>query len=392
LACVIIRCVVSRTSFSRILTLSFVLLCSQPSTSQQVPLRLLPDPAQDPQMVYQDHLQVTEILLQVTVTDEKGEPVLGLSREDFLVEESQRPMEITGVSYHAYLGSGVPAEEPTSVGARPEVVPLAAPAPPAKRRFIFLFHDLIFLSDRATLGLMSQRMRAGRGIRRWLQDEMQPGDEVAVATYSSRLRLILDFSSDKSLIADAVDHVLARRAREVETPLDNGADASLARFLPSGNQLRDATTNIKRALQVLARAAGRTEGRKHLVFLTIGTDIAGSERGLLDKRFTPGFAESLNNHQVIVYPIDLTPPGVEHALVWNLVDLAEDTGGRYTAHVEDFHKPLRTISRSLTGFYEVAYHTAIPIETSGYRTLKVETRFPGHRVSAKRGYFFGLED
>ena len=60
-----------------------------------------------------EELEVSEVLLDVLVTDKTGQVILGLGRDDFVVTEEGEPVEITGLTFYSsyeLLGSKEPLE------------------------------------------------------------------------------------------------------------------------------------------------------------------------------------------------------------------------------------------------------------------------------------------
>ena len=58
-------------------------------------------------------------------------------------------------------------------------------------------------------------MDNARWLKRWIEDELQPNDQVAVFAYQARLKVYLDFSRDRDEILTAVD-AAARGKKDVE--------------------------------------------------------------------------------------------------------------------------------------------------------------------------------
>lgn len=332
--------------------------------------------ATDPLPLLGQKVSGTEVLLEVVVQDRSGKPVEGLEKEDFEVFLEGQPQEIESTRYLPW-------------GPEPELTkgpPGIASSKARHRYFILLFHDLIFqdlifLEDKSLLGLLNQRMRAARGIRRWVNKELQEGDMVAIASYDSRLHLYLDFTEDENLVVEALERVLGRLAEE---PL-SADEPRIGAYLPSGRELLERTSSLQDALGVLATAAGHTPARKHLLLFTVGTDLVGNQsRDLFGEPWQQAALKVIQHNEVIVYPLDLTPRGAEHPLLGGLLDLAETTGGTCFTQFTDFHKPLRSISEGLAGYYLIAFSTNIVRKKGEAVDLNVRSRHHGHQASYRR--------
>lgn len=68
---------------------------------------------------FRDLIEVSEVLVDVIATDAEGEVVLGLGKDDFVIEEDGEAVEITGASFYATRYAGdVPGAMPATGGRR----------------------------------------------------------------------------------------------------------------------------------------------------------------------------------------------------------------------------------------------------------------------------------
>jgi VWFA-related protein len=231
-----------------------------------------------------------------------GEPVRGLTAEDFQVSEGRRRLAVVGFDAHDLDAApdGPPAE-PVPAGAR--------------RHFLFLF-DLAFSEPK---GVVRAR-EAARG----LLDELHPSDFAGVATYSPSqgARLVLGFTPDRAQAAAALDSLgllpelvdrspeplrlvfsktTADAASGLGSPVGVGGIAA-GRALPGigdgeegpnlvqeellatleahtvisqGADLsarRQAVSSFSDSIAALARAVAAVDGRKHVIYLSEGYD------------------------------------------------------------------------------------------------------------------------
>lgn len=166
-----------------------------------VPAAAAPAPAGE-QFAEEISVVVVEIPVQVLL---KGEPVTGLTREDFELYEGGERREITGFEV-LDLSPGTREEPATAPPRAPEAAP-----PPARRHFLILF-DFNF-SQRQYL------VRALRGVRSMVETQLHPSDRVAVGLYSGGggTRLITGFTDDRrevELALDVVDAILDADRKE----------------------------------------------------------------------------------------------------------------------------------------------------------------------------------
>ncbi len=352
-----------------------------------VVLALLTVPAaaqEEPAAEFEGLVEVTEVLLDVLVTDRSGATVTGLGKDDFIVEENGEPVDLTGVSFYT-----------TRYG--PDGRPLAGDGEvPSSRYFIFFFHDQSRLGSIGSR-LIRQQLEASRKSQRWVEEEMLPSDWVAVASYDVKLKVHLDFTQDRTRIVEALEN--AARNRDPEKNVGRGGRRlpesgapSLLRHLPEGKELRAKTKRIYDGVRLLADASAYIVGRKNLLMFTIGFGelfVGASPVAIGDSRYYPPMEQALNDANVAVYTIDLTPPESDHLQESFMSQLATDTGGAYYGTFVSFITPLKEIAEENVGYYVLSYQSEHPASESGYQEVKVKARDGSVQVRARKGYLYG---
>jgi len=153
-------------------------------------------------------LKVTsnEVLVDVRVTDRKGEPVTDLKQSDFRVYEDGvlqkiNSFELENIQKLAQEagGNGKPAE--INLGALPKTMPQDTYKRLVQNhRLIVLFFDLTSMQ-------IPDLLRALEAAQNFLRSEMTPADLVAVVTYSSELRVVQDFTNDRDALTKAIKSI-----------------------------------------------------------------------------------------------------------------------------------------------------------------------------------------
>ncbi len=321
-------------------------------------------------------VEVSEVLLDVLATDAEGEVVLGLGRDDFIVEENGQAVDLTGVSYYTTRYEEAAEEAPSS------------------RYFIFFFHTQWHLSSFGS-DLMRQQLRAGLESRRWLEEEMLPSDWVAVVSYGSKLRVYQDFTQDREALELAFKAAAAGKKPSSAVRLSRrspgATELSIMRRLPTGRELKEKVENVYQALGQVAEACGPIVGRKNLLLFTVGfgnqVRFGDAEA---DPRYYPRLETVLNDHNVAVYPIDTSPAGRGTRQTDFLTRLAEDTGRAYHEDFVGFIRPLRDIGGESYAYYVLSYQSEHPAGEIGYQRIEVKARDESILVRARKGYRYGL--
>ncbi|HSL83894.1 MAG TPA: VWA domain-containing protein [Thermoanaerobaculia bacterium] len=372
-----------------ILTLA-LLVAATPATlgAQESTLAQEPTEAQPPRGEFGEELEVTEVLLDVLVTDRQGNVIIGLGPDDFVVEEDGRPVDVTGVSFYSNRRLAGPA--PADLEGRLDIETL-----PEDRYFILLFEDQRQKAADTGVDVVRQQLDAARFAKQWVERELLPNDWVAVASYDFKLKLQTDFTRDEKTLVKAIDAAMKGRDTGSTWPSRTREAAasgapSLAAGLPAGDELRKASLRIYDAIGLLADAAGEIRGRKNLLLFTTGFgQINNVGQYLQDPRYYPPMMQALNDNNVAAYTIDLTPNNVDHVMSDAMNQLAEETGGEYYFNFTNFLTPLTRIAEENNGYYLLAYQSRHPRGESGYQKVLVRTENPQFRVKAREGYVYG---
>jgi VWFA-related protein len=302
-----------------------------------------------------------------------------------VVEEEGERREITSVIYY---------------GGLPEL--RAAGAEGAERRtdryFILLFHDQ---AQAAAPALMAAQLDAGRWTKKWIEEGLEPNDQVAVLGYDVRLKVYEDFTRDRGRVLAAIDQAAIGRKEPDRWRQDEAREAtvdspSLLVNLASGKTLSRQTRKLEEALAVIGQAAEGIVGRKNLVLFSVGFgDIDDFGLYTPDPRYYPNMEQSLNSGNVAVYAVDMlgaarSSPS-QRVLNDSLSSIATDTGGHYYSMFTNVATPLREVTNDNLGYYLISYRSDFETGTTGYREVKVEAVEGRFKVRAREGYRYGVD-
>ena len=147
-----------------------------------------------------DVVRITTNLVQVdaVITDKSGKPVTDLKPEELQLFENNRSQKITHFSYIA-----VDATPPSKLTVRDDKIPSVPPdrlRPEDVRRTIALVVDDLGLSFSSTHFVR-------RALKQFVDQQMQPGDLVAIIRTSGGIGALQQFTSDKRRLYAAIDHI-----------------------------------------------------------------------------------------------------------------------------------------------------------------------------------------
>jgi VWFA-related protein len=342
------------------------------------------EPAAPPPQRLDGKIEVRDVLLDALVADARGNVVVGLAKNDFVVSENGRPVELTGVTFY---GNRQRVQGSAALARRG----LAVDHVPEDRYFILFFTDQRGSIDMFPV-LLHQQFEAGARAKQWVEREVLPNDWVAVTGFDGKLKIYQDFTHDHAALTAAIDDAV--KGKDVENdwpsrPPKAGGAPSLLAGLPRGNELRERTAGFYDGIQVLARAAGNVPARKNLVLFIPGfARISPPPYSIYDPHLRPYLltVQALNDNHVAAYPVDLWPvPLVD----LGMNQLATETGGRFVYQFNNFLTVLEQISQENSGYYLLSYRSEHPAGSSGFQPVEVTTTNPELRVKVRTGYDWG---
>ncbi len=371
-------------------------------------------------------LTVTLKLVQVYVTDKKGNPVLDLKKEDFIIHDNGKMKPITEFEIHILA---LPSIEEKI---QPEIIPetkLPAPRELMSRKFFLLF-DFAYNNARGIL-------KAKKAALHFIDTQLQPSDEVGLLSYSAIKSLTLHeyLTTDHTKVRKVAESFGLRdirgRAENLEELYwrditgDNPLDASKRggvyqkgpeRLWLTSEELspefkrfqakQDSTvhaTHFVQKMEDFAKALRYIPGYKHIILFSSGVPYSlmygihqtrhrwDTGNKLLQLRYEDMLKELAASNST-VYILDTEDMGTMIAVNsrlrggFTLQTLASSTGGKYFGDINSFEEHLEKI-QNLTGCYYVLGYYIDEKWDGKYHKLKVKVNRPGCEVHAQKGYF-----
>jgi VWFA-related protein len=319
-------------------------------------------------------VDVNLVLLDAVVTDARGNQILGLGKDDFIVKENGVPQNIESVDYFTTrkLLNG------------PEN------AAPFKVERVHDERYLIIFFDKPLAAAAQNPTRIARyELGRYLDDHLHPEDRIAVVGHDVRLKVYCDFTNDRKTIQHALDEA-TMFGRGLTSASDAPASgASILRNIDLG-EMMDHTGTQYEALEVLGDAVRPIRARKDLILFSAGIvapdETINGDMIVNTSRYYEPAVQSLNRANVTVYAINLLNADADapEYVHQNLGRLANDTNGDYYRFHASFAAPLKQIEKRTVGYYMISYHPQQP--KRGYQPVEVSLKNPEFRVHARAGY------
>jgi VWFA-related protein len=348
----------------------------------------------------QHEVTVALKLIQVYVTDKKGNPISDLRQDEFVLYYNKDEKTITEFEQHTLSLKGSAGPAPA---AEPAVTAVEPRAPLLNRKFFMLF-DLVFTRDK---GFRIARSAA----LNFLESSLIPTDEASVLLFNGGRNLEVRKlpTRDHTAVRDAVESLtiadlLDRHFDESETvgpQILSGQDtpfSAMSRPSSSGgpSEIRILAGNFIWALKSFAQALRSQPGQKHVILYSKGiasATIGRGQGGGTYSELSRGYAamcKELAAAGVSVFPVNTADPDAFKMTFGTgettLRETAASTGGRYLGFAVNTEKLMETLN-NITGMYYVLGYPISQNWDGKFHTVRVKVTRPDCEVHAQPGYF-----
>jgi VWFA-related protein len=378
---------------------------------------------------YTERVEVTVANVDVVVTDADGNPVRGLTKDDFELFESGKKQAITNFTAIDVAPRETPSENPSGAD---EVA-----RPPARQpRLIILFVDIGEIEP-------SRRVKFFDAVRSFLDGAFRDGDVVAVLAWNHRVRVVLaptsdrrtldtvievlgaPFGSKESAIADRLAELHVNQAEHdaalsLQLGLGGLSDAKAERDFQEFITSEERCAAIKRKareLRNMLASFSRVELQKVLVFASDDMSL-GPSYGIDPREYRPPtcyttsdldlLASTANAYGITIHAFH--PPGARDSVKGpdrggalpsandpaplasgylrafdeegGLLLLARRTGGLSGAGPAVSAKLLERAARELDVYYSLGYRVTSPGDDKA-RKISVTTKNRNHRIRVR---------
>ena len=306
---------------------------------------------------YVFHTNSREVLTDVTVTDNHGNPVRGLSRSAFHILDNNRPEQLESFEEH----DGIPAAVATT-NTGPNVFSNAYLLhPPASINVILL--------DTTTIDIVDQ-MFLNQELTRFVK-ALPANESLAIYQRAADGILVLqNFTSDHALLLAAIHRAIPRlRQPGFWYPSDRDTLGQIAVFLD------------------------QIPGRKNVLWFSGGSNVylRPDPTSLESYESLRETYDQLETERIALYPIDARGLTVEirrgmqqqHML---MADMAEATGGQAWYNNNGLAQIASRVVDTDSHFYTLTYRPDDLHGNNKWHKVKIKVDGPYH-LSYRRGYF-----
>ena len=401
--------------------------------------------AQMEKLVETIEVRVTNV--DVVVTDRQGNPVSGLTRNDFEIYEDGKKQVLTNFYEVRPKSVNVPVTAESQANTDVVLAEAVDEIPRELRQ-----RRIVFFIDNYSLHPF-KRNEVLTAIDRFFQRLLQPGDEATIVVWNRGLQTIAPFSADMDILKTALEGYARNNAGGATLQADRDRlrtrvqalydEARFGRLSPpqahaqSISMVRSYADEIFASEKALLSAMGTmistlagVDGKK--VFVFAGAQLpdkpAADMFQYVDQLFTPilrttsvsfigessmrsigpllqKLAQQANADGVTLYMIDASDqtkmvqadpestdfmdPTIEFLDFANTAtafsSLARSTGGISLGRTNNFDLAMRTVARDLDAYYSLGYRPGDQTR-SGARNVSVKVRVPGLRVRSRLTY------
>ena len=238
---------------------------------------------QKPQPESDDVVRITTNLVQVdaVVTERNGKSVTDLKPEEVEIYEDGRSQKITNFSYYASeTPAPAAAEKQSNSDKNAPLIPPKRLRPEDVRRTIALVVDDLGLSFASTYYVR-------RALKKFVDEQMQPGDLVAIIRTSGGMGALQQFTSDKRQLYAAIDRVKfymnGRAGVSAFAPIEPPTPGALGPQIDAANeelnQFRESVYAVGTlgAVNYVVRGLSELPGRKSILLISDGFRIYSSD-------------------------------------------------------------------------------------------------------------------
>jgi len=354
------------------------------------------------------------VLTNVVVRDKKtGQIVQGLTQNDFTVLENGKPQRIQSFDYQSVDAVTNPDEGTVSgqvtLGAVLNTNGSVNQTALENRRLIVLMFDMTSMQ-------VEDLGRAVAAAKKYVQNQMQPADLVALVSFATSVSVDQDFTSDKTLLLRGLDRYNGNEGQGLAaggSGSTSGVADTSASYTPDENEYNYINVDLKLyAIADIAHSLERINAKKSLLFFSGGLTRTGIEnQASLHAAVNAAVRANLSIYSADIRGLQALPPvgdsqtgslqgnaAYSGAAVQNQLDsnfdsqetlstLSTDTGGKAFFDTNNFAPAFQRIQRDTAAYYMLGFRSTNPARDGKYRRLTVRIHRSGVKLEYRPGYY-----
>jgi VWFA-related protein len=342
------------------------------------------------------------VVVDVVVTDSKGQPVSDLKAEDFALLEGGKPQKISGFSFQGLgrTSTGTPAAK------LPPNVISNAPQYKSNSLNVVLFDALN--------GELPSQAYARDQLAKFFSTATLDRP-VAVFALESQLKLLHDFTTDGAALKSAIE----KYSPPAKTNVTESFDSRRSAFSTKGDYHTDERSieTTLNELNTLARMLAGYPGRKNLIWLSESfplnlfpdsvlrpaptiADLSSPDPNAFDRMVQTAeakdfagavkkVADALMNAQVAVYPVDAAGVGRNDRIAsqQTMTDVASRTGGKAFVNTNNLTMSIGAGLDDGATYYTLSYYPSNRNWDGQFRPIEIKTGRADLKLRHRIGYY-----
>ena len=392
--------------------MAFVLSAAIPSLAMQMQAQQAPAAATGSVT-----LRVTSdfVLTNVVVRDKStGQPVRGLTPDDFTILEDGKPQQISSFDYEdvnqatALRATNTPPARGTLGASLATTTDLVTPQALSGHRLIVLFFDTTSLQP-------DDLERVQQAARDYVNGQMQAADLVAVVSLGNTLSVDQDFTVDHGKLLQAIASYSPGGSQGFSpgaTTTTNQVEDSTA-FTADETDYNDLNTDRELfAIAAISRSLAPIREKKSLLYFSGGISRDGVEnQASLRAAINAAVRANLAIYSVDARGLQAVTPlgdattgslrgtsGYNGAALQNNLDanfnsqevmatLSSDTGGKSFFDNNDFAPAFAQVEQDTASYYVLGYRSSDALRDGRFRKLQIRVRRPDVKLEYRPGYY-----
>jgi VWFA-related protein len=359
------------------------------------------------------------VQIDAGIVDKNGVAIKGLKKENFQLSEEGKPQTITAIDYFDVERIETAG---TAADAEPITIDLKTANDPERLRPIVREHRMIVLFFDLTSMAPEDLLRSTDAAMKFLKTQMTPADLVAIVTFGTQFRINVDFTNQKELLEQSITAIANPGKESLLAGLASSSSDTVTQDDQSAATADDTEFNIFNtdnklyAVQALAGLLGGIPGKKAVMEFTGGITQTGEE----NRSAVQAATNAANKNEVTFYQVDsrglvtdaadassgmasgtsafsgatvLAQVNSRNASRDTLSTLAQDTGGKMFADINNFSTIFKEVQDENTGYYLLSYYSTNTKRDGRYRAVTVKlVDLPGAKMTFHRQGYYAPKD
>ena len=322
------------------------------------------------------------VILDVVALDEKGQPITGLTADDFTVLEDGKPQKVSDFSFHHPVGGAAAPRQP-----QPGIISNAP-------QFTSNSCMNVILLDAINTDF-SDHAYAQDMLVKYLESD-PPLQPTAVFGMGGKLVMLHDFTTDTKVLRDVVAHYRGEGPTHIDTVYAAASPfGHRGSFQGGGPHAREITA---RSMLFLAHTLAGYPGRKNLIWLSDGfplnlfPEFTAGDQVMQVEDYSPlaeRIADELMNAQVALYPIDAAGVSMNDRFPARtaMLSMSERTGGKTFYARNDIDTGIRTSLDDGSTYYTLEYYPQNRNWDAKFRRIELKLARPHVQLRYRQGYY-----